>query len=124
MEARRVTPDVPGAQDRLPPSGRPTRATLWIDGARLTILPRRAPVGNSGPIRGRTLAIYPGTPTQDQFPAIIEPGGISGFAILDLDEGEAAKLGRTLGLTEILFWDGRRASLLPCAATPPPLPRQ
>ena len=101
-----------------------TRATVLIEGARVTILPRRAPVGNSGPIRGRSLAIYPGEPTEEQLPATIEPGATPGFAILDLAEREATAIGRTLGLAEILFWDGRRASLLPCNSTSPPLPRQ
>ena len=112
-----MSPDRPDAQDQLPPGASPTRATLTIEGSKVTILPRRAPVGNSGPIRGHTLAIYPGEPSQEQLAATIEPGSVPGFAILDLDEAEAAKLGRTLGLAEILFWDGRRARNLPCGTT-------
>ncbi|HZO30607.1 MAG TPA: hypothetical protein VFH48_31945 [Chloroflexota bacterium] len=99
-----------------------TRATVWFDGAPVTILPRRAPVGNSGPIRGRTVAVFPGAPPlttpappRAMLPASVEPGDQAAFAILDLGEQEAADHGRALGLAEILFWDGRRARLLPCA---------
>lgn len=35
------------------------RATVAIDGTTVTLLPRRAPVGNSGPIRGRPLTVFP-----------------------------------------------------------------
>jgi hypothetical protein len=107
----------------------PVRATVLIDDAPVTILPRRAPVGNSGPIRGRTLAVFPvaegagraasealaGRPV---LAATVGPGALSAFALFDLDEGEAASLGRALGLSEILFWDGRRARLLPCLTKP------
>ena len=100
------------------------RATIWIDDAPVTILPRRAPVGNSGPIRGRTLAVFPGTPAPSLTerhdaicPATVEPGAAPGFALLDLGETEAEAIGRTLGLAEILYWDGRRARLLPCTPT-------
>ena len=103
----------------------PTRATVVIDAAPVTILPRRAPVGNSGPIRGRTLAIFPGAPPPTladrpdaTLSATVEPGAHPAFAVLDLGEREAADLGRALGLGEILFWDGRRAHLLPCIAAP------
>lgn len=92
-----------------------------MDDGPVTILPRRAPVGNSGPLRGRTLAIVPGTlpptsldPDRPRFSATIEPGAQAAIALLDLDERAAAALGRSLGLAEILFWDGRRAQLLPC----------
>ena len=103
----------------------PTRATVLIDGGPVTILPRRAPVGNSGPIRGRTLAIFPGAPPPSlperadaRFAATVEPGAQPAFAVLDLGEDQAADLGRALGLREILFWDGRRARLLACVAAP------
>ncbi len=100
------------------------RATVLIDGASVTILPRRAPVGNSGPIRGRTLAIFPapvhatsttlpGNAT-DRCPATLEPGGQPGVAVPGLVEAEALSAGRALGLDEILFWDGRRAQILTC----------
>ena len=112
-----MTPDRPSPREHWPAGSRPTRATLTIAGSRVTILPRRAPVGNSGPIRGRTLAIYPGEPSHNQITATIDPGGVAGFAIFDLDERAAAKLGRALGLAEILFWDGRRAALLACSTT-------
>jgi hypothetical protein len=86
-------------------------------------MPRRAPVGSSSPIRGRSLAIFASQPpasllTRSPRPlqATVEPGTQVGFAIVDLDEHDAAALGRTLGLAEILFWDGRRARLMPCGA--------
>jgi hypothetical protein len=125
----------------------PARATIWIDGAPVTILPRRAPVGNSGPIRGRTLAVFvlptpfeasesaalleigeqlravlPSGRWHEGFLGKVEPGEWPGQAIFDLSEDEAAAAGRALGLGEILFWDGRRACLLPCNSTSPPLP--
>jgi hypothetical protein len=104
----------------------PTRATILVDDAPVTILPRRAPVGNSGPIRGRTLAIFPTGPEAspsvpdlverqaDAFPATVEPGGQSALAVADLTEAETVAVGQALGLGEILFWDGRRARLLAC----------
>jgi hypothetical protein len=101
----------------------PIRATVVIHGGSVTLLPRRAPVGSSGPIRGRSLAIFAGQPpapllarSPRPFRATIEPGTQPGFAIVDLDEHDAAALGQTLGLAEILFWDGRRARLVPCDA--------
>jgi len=111
----------------MPPG--PTRATVLIDGAPVTILPRRAPVGNSGPIRGRTLAIVPAAEADGRaasgtlagrsvLAATVEPGARPAFAVLDLGEGEATELGRALRLAAILYWDGRRAHLLPCPADP------
>ena len=99
-----------------------TRATVEIDGASVTILPKRAPVGNSGPIRGRTLAIYPDVPERSTVPELppgevlgrIEPGNRPAHAILDVTEAEALARGSALGLDEILFWDGRRAQILAC----------
>ena len=98
-------------------------ATVLIDGAPVTLMPKRAPVGNSGPIRGRALAIFSGAPPAallEQggaiFSATVEPGRQPAFAVPDLGEPKARDLGRRLGLTEILFWDGRRARLLPCDA--------
>lgn len=44
----------------------------------------------------------------------MEPGATVAQAVLDFTAVEAAALGRTLGLAEILFWDGRRAQVLPC----------
>ena len=94
----------------------PIRATVVIHGGSVTLLPRRAPVG-------RSLAIFAGQPpapllarSPRPFRATIEPGTQPGFAIVDLDEHDAAALGQTLGLAEILFWDGRRARLVPCDA--------
>jgi hypothetical protein len=55
--------DGPDRTDRpaspLAGAGGLVRATLELDGATLTLLPRRAPVGNSGPIRGRPLTVFP-----------------------------------------------------------------
>jgi hypothetical protein len=87
-------------------------------------LPRRAPVGTSGPIRGRTLAIFATTDAAGldravprrgaaRFPATVEPGGRPATAVADLSEAEAVDVARGLGLAEILFWDGRRAQVLP-----------
>jgi hypothetical protein len=105
----------------------PERATVWIDGAPVTILPRRAPVGNSGPIRGRTLAIFPAPPdaapalsaalpsdASNRFTATLEPGSRPALAVADLAEADVRTAGRALGLDEILFWDGRRAHVLAC----------
>lgn len=85
-------------------------------GGAVTLLPKRAPVGNSSLIRGRTLAVF-ATPTPPPglagwYVATVEPGGRAGFAAADLAEDEALALARALGLEEILFWDGRRARLL------------
>jgi hypothetical protein len=52
------------------------------------------------------------------FAATVEPGARPALAVPDLAETEAADLGRALGLAEILFWDGRRAHLLPCPDGP------
>ncbi len=105
----------------------PERATVWIDGASVTILPRRAPVGNSGPIRGRTLAIFPvaaeaapalasALPSHaaDRFTATVEPDARPALAVADLAEAEALTAARALGLDEILYWDGRRAQIVTC----------
>jgi hypothetical protein len=107
------------------------RATVQIEDGPVTILPKRAPVGNSGPIRGRTLAIFP-TPEgyvesdtrmmaalstiaerrHHGFLGRVEPGGVPAHAILDMTEAEAATVGAALGLSELLFWDGRRARII------------
>jgi len=54
----------------------PTRATIQFDDGPVTILPRRAPVGNSGPIRGHTLAVFP---TPASLPASLPEGWHEGF---------------------------------------------
>jgi hypothetical protein len=107
------------------------RVTVDIAGSVVTIMPRRAPVGESGPIRGRTLAVFPNPPASNTTPAsklsesvdgrgrpiyagTIEPGGTPATTVLDLDQPEAVAIGRAAGLTEVLFWDGRRAQLLAC----------
>jgi hypothetical protein len=99
----------------------PVRATVTIDGASVTILPRRAPVGNSGPIRGRTVTVVPvaeggAVPPGDRptYDARLEPRSQPAVAILDLTEAEARQSGAERGVTEVLFWDGRRARILAC----------
>jgi hypothetical protein len=96
------------------------RVTVHFEDGPVTILPKRAPVGNSGPIRGHSLAVFP---TVDRsalpqgvaaFPATIEPGAVPAQALLDVTEAEATTVGAALGLSEILFWDGRRAQILVC----------
>ncbi|MFN8635530.1 MAG: hypothetical protein U0893_16915 [Chloroflexota bacterium] len=103
------------------PAGQVTRATVWFDGAPVTILPKRAPVGSSEPIRGRTLAVFPDVPSGPPPPelrvahtATVEPGGRPARAVLDLTEAQARRTGAALGLESVLFWDGRRAQLLDC----------
>jgi hypothetical protein len=92
----------------------------------LTLLPKRAPLGNSAPIRGRTLAVLALASTawdaaRAQLPddaqalhASILPGEQPAIAVIDLTEDVAMSLGRTLGLGEILFWDGRRGRMVGC----------
>ena len=112
------------------------RATLELDGAPVTLLPRRAPVGNSGPIRGRSLTVFPchnrgpdaphdadglrahvraALPRPDAVlvPAVVQPGDVPGLAVFDLTPDEALAAGRTLNVAALLHWDGRRAALLP-----------
>jgi hypothetical protein len=61
------------------------------------------------------LTVLPGsTDVSGTFPATVEPGGQAARAVFDLTEAEASTAARTLGLAEILFWDGRRAHLLDC----------
>jgi hypothetical protein len=92
----------------------------------LTLLPKRAPLGNSAPIRGRTLAVMAlaGT-TWDAatarlpddahaFRASILPGEQPAIAVTDLTEDTAIGLGQTLNADEILFWDGRRGRMVAC----------
>jgi hypothetical protein len=90
----------------------------------VTLLPKRAPLGNSAPIRGRTLAVLalpdsgvePAPPAgAERFEAWILPGDRPAVALADLDEAAAVALGRDLGLAEVFFWDGRRGRLLTCA---------
>jgi hypothetical protein len=109
--------DAPGGDDERPDaSGAIARATVTIDGATVTILPRRAPVGNSGPIRGRSVAVFPVAASDacpaNVAPATVEPGTRDGHAVLDLTEAEARARGATLGVSAVLFWDGRRAQIL------------
>jgi len=101
----------------------PTHATIQFEDGPVTILPRRAPVGNSGPIRGHTLAVFPSPATlpaslpEGRHPGVpgrIEPGDQPAHALLGLTEAEAVAVAQTLGLDAILFWDGRRAQILAC----------
>ena len=117
------------SEDGLPEAPAPagvTRATVQLPDGPVTILPKRAPVGNSGPIRGRTLAILAAPSAASElhaaltehgaecFSAVLEPGARSAVAVANLAEADALAIGRALGLGEILFWDGRRAQVLAC----------
>ena len=121
---------------------RPVRATLELGGAPLTLLPRRAPVGNSGPVRGRPLTVLPlncplavpldggpadlsagsererllavlPRPDAALLPAVLQPGDTPGVALFDLTTDEALAVGQALGVAAFLHWDGRRAVVLP-----------
>jgi len=95
------------------------------DGA-VTLLPKRAPLGNSAPIRGRTLAVMAlvdapwdsivvRLPDSTRaFPASILPGEQPAIAVVDLTEADAIDLGQALGLDEMIFWDGRRGRMVAC----------
>ena len=112
----------------------------------VTLLVRRAPVGNSGPIRDRRLAIVtaynpgherPGAAANraanEQLRAEIERRGWvwypalgysperdhaePSFAILDVGEDDAVEIGRQFGQTAVLVWDGRRARVVWCAGS-------
>ena len=115
------------------PDGAPTRVTVTFDVGTVTLLPRRAPVGNSAPIRGETLAVFPlmaDTPSAvaehlTRFlghpvvhaPAVVSTGETDeqpAIAVLGLTEAEAKSIGATIGLESVLFWDGRRANVLAC----------
>ncbi len=99
------------------------RATLELDGAPVTLLPRRAPVGNSGPIRGRSLTVFPCHNRGPDAPhdadglrahvraALPRPDAVLVPAVVQ--PGEALAAGRTLNVAALLHWDGRRAALLP-----------
>ena len=115
------------------PDGAPTRVTVTFDDGTVTLLPRRAPVGNSAPIRGETLAVFPLmgdalSSVADQFTTFLgrpvahalavlsigDADGQPGIAVLGLTEAEAKSFGATIGVASVLFWDGRRASVLAC----------
>jgi len=92
----------------------------------VTLLPRRAPIGNSAPIRGRPLAVMPVgdvehqgvlsvlSADQEPYPALVLPGEAPAIALLDLNEADAVNLGRALGQHEIFYWDGRRGRKVGC----------
>jgi hypothetical protein len=106
------------------------RATVQFDGSTVTLLPRRAPVGNSAPVRGRPLTVFAldagagsdddtsvvrtvlPRPEAEVFPALMQPGDVAGVAVFDLTADEAQAVCRALRLTSVLHWDGRRAQLL------------
>jgi hypothetical protein len=103
------------------------RFVVQLPDGDVTLLPRRAPLGHSSLIRGRTLAVVAlaGT-TWDEgaarlpdgmraFHATILPGERPAIAVTDLTEAEAIGLGQTLGADEILYWDGRRGRMVACA---------
>jgi hypothetical protein len=114
----------------------PARVTVALAAGTVTLLPRRAPVGNSGPIRGETVTVLPLGATRTDWllaqaervavrrlahaPATLdipEVGVQPGLAVLGLTEAEAVTVGSHLGLTQVFFWDGRRAALLACPPT-------
>ena len=90
----------------------------------LTLLPKRAPLGNSAPISGagragigqhRVGRGQGATPGRCAGIAHVDlPGKQPAIAVIDLTEDAAMSLGRTLGLGEILFWDGRRGRMVAC----------
>jgi len=92
----------------------------------VTLLPRRAPIGNSTPIRGRPLAVIPvgdaehqgvlsaSSADQETYPALVLPGEMRAIALLDVDEADAVRLCRALRQDEIFYWDGRRGRLVGC----------
>ena len=112
----------------------PTRVTVAFEDGTVTLLPRRAPVGNSAPIRGVSLAAFPlmgvtladvagqiaailGRPTH-HVPAMLSAGQVDsqpGIVILGLTATEAEHVGATVGLKSVFFWDGRRAGILACS---------
>jgi hypothetical protein len=112
----------------------PTRVTVAFEDGTVTLLLRRAPVGNSAPIRGETLAAFPlGHRTYDALaeqitrvagrplppvPAVLDSGEAGeqpSLAVLGLTEAEARDIGVALGLAAVFYWDGRRAGHLTCA---------
>lgn len=109
----------------------------------VTLLVRRAPLGNSGPIRDRRLAIVtaynPGYERPDdaanraaneRLRAEIERRGWAwceatgysperdhrepSFAIFDVSDDEAVEIGRQFGQAAIFAWDGRRGRIAWC----------
>lgn len=110
------------------------RATVLVDGGSVTLLPRRAPVGQSGPLRGRALAVLPLAradsgaglarieaaldrvlptgPGVERLPATLGPDDAPALGLLDLPEGAVVALGRALELAAVFYWDGRRARLV------------
>jgi hypothetical protein len=101
------------------------RVVVRLPGGPVTLLPKRAPIGNSALLRGRALAVLAAGGSQIQaatrlpdhaesFDATFLPGQTPGTAILDIAEADAVNLGRALALPEILYWDGRRGRMVGC----------
>jgi hypothetical protein len=110
--------------------------TVTFQEGTVTLLPRRAPVGHSAPIRGETLTALPlmgDTPvdivgrvaaflgrTVQHAPAVLAVPGlesIPAIAVLGLTAAEAGQIGTTIGLQSLCYWDGRRAGILTCSPT-------
>jgi hypothetical protein len=116
---------------------------VHLPGGTLTLLVKRAPLGNSGPIRGRRLAVLTAYNSGHERPseaeneaanarllAEIERRGLTwaravgysperdheepSFAVFDLSVDEALALGRAFGQAAVLYWDGRRACIAWC----------
>jgi hypothetical protein len=94
-----------------------------LPGGPVTLLPKRAPIGNSAPIRGRSLTVLPLPPSgveppvpsgAERLDAWIQPGDRPAIAFADLAEDAAVNLGRTAGVDEVFYWDGRRGRLVAC----------
>ena len=96
---------------------------MELPGGPVTLLAKRAPLGNSGPIRGRPLAVLAlpesgveHLPTEcERFEARILPGDQPAVALAGLTEATAIDLGRAVGLREVFYWDGRRGRLVACS---------
>lgn len=120
----------------------PARVTVQTPDGRVILLSRRAPLGASNWIRGRTLAVVPVPPSAPPGAALTgsAPTGVApewlvaalggcpapvlaaragpeerpALAVVGLDERAAVRLGRALGLDVVFYWDGRRARLVAC----------
>lgn len=135
-----------GAGDPPPDLVRAFERALYdvqLPGGTVTLLVRRAPLGNSGPIRGRRLAVVTAYNPGRERPGesanraaherlrreIERRGRVSyealgysperdheepSFAIPDIGEDEAVELGRQFGQAAILVWDGRRCRVVWC----------
>ena len=85
--------------------GAPTRVTVTFDDGTVTLLPRRAPVGNSAPIRGETLAVFPLmgdtlSAVADQFTTFLGHPVVHAPAVVSISDGDGQPGIAVLGLTE------------------------